>query len=182
MIKPVVLLLACATLLGSAGCAAYAHGTGGVASNLGGAAPAALGGVIDGEYGGGVGLTSFVWPSLNVHVRVGPDLFQFAPSVSLRGALPEVVTPVYGLGLRVLSLEANDGRFGFGMFSPYAQLGLFIAVDGDSAHDRASGRALGAGSGLVVQAEAGYDVRFTRQPNAFWGAVSIGYAAYAFLQ
>lgn len=182
MSRSLAVVLLCAVLSADSGCASYAHVTAGAASNLGGAAPAAVGGVLDGELGGGVGLASFAWPSVNAHVRVAPDLFQLAPSLSLRGALPALVTPVYGLGFRLLSFEVNDGGFGFGMFSPYLQLGFFVGLGRDSGQLRSGSLTVGGGNGLVLQAETGYDVRFTHQASSFWGAVSIGWATYAFLQ
>ena len=174
-----VVTLLCACLLMTSGCAAYAHATGGFASNLSPSAPAAPSVVVDGAYGGTFGTPILLWPSLGLRVRGGKDLVQIAPSLELRGALPSLITPVYGLGLRVLSLEANDGGFGFGMFGPYAELGVFVALGSNRGQRSLGGGSLGGGTGLVVHVDGGYDVRFTHQPNSLWASVSVGYALYA---
>lgn len=173
---------ACAALtllLHAAGCSAWVHASGGVASNLSSRAPAALGGVLDLEYGGAIASPAPLWPSLNLHVRGGPDLVQVAPSLSLRGALRSPITPVYGVGARFLSFEANDG-FGFGMFSPYAELGAYVALFSPGGHLETVTHGVGGGNGLVLHADVGYDLRFTHQPNAWWTSVSLGYAVYGF--
>jgi len=162
------------------GCVGYVHATGGVASNLGPKAPAALGAVLDGAYGGAIGSPSSIWPSLDLRVRAGEGLVQVAPGLSLRAGLPSLVTPIAGLGVRLLSFEVNDSDLGFGMFSPYLQLGLFVGLHDRGIALRSTRHAVGAAAGFVVHADAGYDVRFTHQPSSLWASASIGYAAYFF--
>ncbi len=161
------------------GCAAWLHASGGVATSLSGRQQGAQG-VLDVEYGGRFGALP-VGGSMNLHGRFGAGLVQVAPSLSVRGAVPSTpVAPFLGLGLRVFSLESNQGAFVFGLASPYLDLGTYVIVRSQSAGVGQHGA--GGGVGLVLHGQVGYDVRLASEPNDWWASVSLGVATYVFGQ
>jgi hypothetical protein len=113
--------------------------------------------------------------AFNVHGRISADVVQVAPSVALRLIFPtRYVLPMLGLGARVLTLEANQGTFGFGMMSPYADFGFLWFPGGIGEPE--GGRLSLSGFAFAVNGSIGYDLRFTSQPNEAYVTASVGFA------
>ena len=129
-------------------------------------------GTVDLDVGGAIG--GPLGFNANLHGRFSPDLIQVAPSLSARLVAVRRIPAFAGVGARALAFEWNRGAFGFGALSPYLEGGFFIFLDQRSVVLTDGSQTAGLGLTLVVQAQAGYDVRFTEQDNAFWGGVSVG--------
>lgn len=161
------------------GCSAWTHASAGVATTFSGGR-GGLGGVVDLEYGGSIGRDLPVGPSLNLHARFGDQLVQIAPSLSMRVMARAPAAPFVGLGVRAASFEANNGTFGFGMGSPYLDAGIYVPFTSLSSVFGSRSDAAGAGFGLVLHGQIGYDVRFTAQPNETWASVSLGLGGFSY--
>lgn len=146
------------------GCSALAQLEGGL---LGNTDDDDLGGAVHLYMGAGEGPVGM---SFGLRTKFAPGVTQFAISTDAY-ALIETDSPVIPFGRAgVNALQFEDvGGFAFGMFSPYAQLGLLVLTQ----------MSLKQGGAFVsVSGLADYAVRFTEQPNQFhWGVlVGLGFA------
>lgn len=103
-------------------------------------------------------LAESVGPGLAVRSKFTSDVKQVSLSPHVYYLAGSGFTPYARLGTNLLQFEHVDGRFAYGMFSPYAELGLYFTP-------------------FVLSAFAEYDLRFTSQPNeGFVGVMAgIGY-------
>ncbi len=127
---------------------------------------------VDLDFGGAIG--SALGFNANLHGRFAPELVQVAPSLSARIVHVSRVPTFVGAGVRGLAFEWNRGAFGFGALSPFLEGGLFFFLGNRSAVLSDGSQTAGVGLALAVQAQVGYDVRFTDQDNAPWAGLSVG--------
>lgn len=97
-------------------------------------------------------------PGLALRTKFSNEVKQVSLSPHAYYLGGSVVAPYGRLGTNLLQFEQVDGRFAYGMFSPYAELGVFLTP-------------------FVLSAFAEYDLRFTSQRNeGFVGLMAgIGY-------
>ncbi len=154
------------------GCGMSLAATGGYVTTVAAAAPSA-GASIHGHLGysarrGGSNLFSDASQLRALHafhvgvsfrMRFAQGLTQVAagPEAALR--YPALVSPYGRLGVNLVQFESNAGSFGFGMFSPWAELGLGLCPDWRDASANAAWC-------ITASGLAGYDLRFTSQPGA----------------
>lgn len=132
----------------------YASSTRFESGRRGVAVNAALGGNISDESD----TAERLGPGLAVRTKFTSDVKQVSLSPHVYFLPGSGVTPYARLGTNLLQFEHVDGSFAYGMFSPYAELGLYVTP-------------------FVISAFAEYDLRFTSQPNeGFVGLMAgIGY-------
>jgi len=150
MIRPLHAVTLALIALGSQGCfsllgdvqGGYTSSTRFESGRRGVAVNASLGGNISDDSD----TAESVGPGLAVRTKFTSEVKQVSLSPHVYFLPGSGVTPYARLGTNLLQFEHVDGRFAYGMFSPYAELGLYLAP-------------------FVVSAFAEYDLRFTSQPN-----------------
>jgi hypothetical protein len=94
-------------------------------------------------------------PGLALRTKFASSLQQFALSPHVYYLHGSWVSPYLRAGANLLQLEHVDDGFGYGMFSPYGELGMYITP-------------------FVMSGFVEYDVRFTEQPNEGYFGFMIG--------
>jgi hypothetical protein len=108
-------------------------------------------GMFSGSLGGTMGIRSKFSSELT-QIAISQDFF-FMP------LYPRLVTPFLRAGVNNYQFESLDDAFGYGMFSPYAEVGALIRIS----EDQSARTWLSLGVGIE------HDIRFTSQPNeSYW--------------
>ncbi len=121
-----------------------------------------MGGGVNVSAGGNVSETDesaeHFGPGIALRTKFSSSLQQFALSPHAYYLHSSAVSPYLRAGASLLQFEHIDGGFGYGMFSPCAELGMYIYP-------------------VVVSTFVEYDIRFTNQPNeGYFGAMlGLGY-------
>ncbi len=112
---------------------------------------------------------------LAIRTKYTPDITQVAFAAGIAAAPePNPIAPYFAAGIHTLQFESAHGAFAFGMFSPYAELGLHLGVsridyDGLSFNKR-------DWISVLAGASIEYDIRFTDQPSQAYWSFKLGMA------
>lgn len=165
------LALACAPALPA--CSYFTQlGGGPVMSAEGRSGRVGLEAQVHGGYGWG-GVDAIVGLGGSARLRGTEDVQQLAGGPHLFATmLNDGPAPYLRLGAHVLQLERVDGDFGFGLFSPFVELGVnfFTALQGPLGF---------VGDGFSLGLWYGRDTRVTDQPSESMVGLTLGWAGGA---